>query len=83
MQVQEDPSRLVLQPETEGEQSALNMLQALIKDLDDAPAAYFTLDVADYADLDHDLASRAVFAPDRSRYDAGARALVVTIGRGV
>ena len=82
MRIQENSSQMVLQPETEGEQTALNRLMETLGNVEDGPLAWFTLDVAEYPDLDHDLARRAVFAPERDRYDAGARALVIDHGGG-
>lgn len=80
MQTHESGRLLVMQPETEAEASALNRLQATFPNVVGGPTAFWTLDVEEYDDLDHDLAGRAVFDPDRDRYDAGARALVIGDG---
>jgi len=80
MHTHESPDRLVMQPETDAEQAALNRLQSVFPNVVGGPTARFTLDVGEYDELDHDLAESAVFDPDRDRYDAGARALVVSRG---
>jgi hypothetical protein len=80
MQTHESPQRLVLQPENEVEQTALNRLQGVFPNVVGGPTTYFTLDLDQYADLDHDLWNSAVFDPRRDRHDAGARALVVDRG---
>lgn len=72
-------NRLVLQPEDDPERVALNRLFEVFRDLDggDVPLVRFTLDVPEYEDLDHGRWREAEYAPDRDRYDPGARALVI------
>lgn len=80
MQTHESPRRLVLQPENEIEQAALNRLQGVFPNVVGGPSVWFTLDLDQYANLDHDLWGDAVFDPDRNRHRPGARALVVDRG---
>lgn len=80
MQSHESPDRLVLQPENEVEQAALHRLQGVFPNVAGGPSVWFTLDVCEYADLDHDLWTNAVFNTDQGRHDPGARALVVSRG---
>lgn len=83
MQANESGARLVLQPETEVEQSALVRLRGWFDRLKvTCPPPWWTVDVEKYPDLDHDLADQAVWNPATDRYDVGARALVIPDGGG-
>jgi len=80
MQIHESPQRLVFQPENEVEQTALNRLQGAFPNVVGGPSAFFTLGLDEYDDLDLELGNSAVFDPRKSRYDPGARALVIDRG---
>jgi hypothetical protein len=76
-------SRLVLQPETDDEQHALHRLYEVLTDIDrdEEALAWFTNDLGSYDDaLDLDRWRSAVYDPVNERFDAGARALVVSTG---
>jgi len=80
MQFDETGQRIVMQPETEVEQSCLSRLCWVFQQQIGLEAAWFTLDLDQYDDLDHDLWQSAPFNPRRDRADVGARALVITHG---
>lgn len=80
MQFDETGERIVMQPETELEQSCLNRLAGVLNEADDGPIAAFTLDLDNYQDLDQDLWRSATFNPRKNRADVGARALMVLHG---
>ncbi len=80
MQFDESGERIVMQPETELEQSCLVRLAGVLNEADGGPTAAFTLDVDNYQDLDQDLWRSATFDPRRGRVDVGARALMILHG---
>ncbi len=80
MQFDESGERIVMQPETELEQSCLIRLAGVLNEADGGPTAAFTLDLETYQDLDLDLWRSATFDPVRNRADVGSRALVLHHG---
>jgi predicted secreted Zn-dependent protease len=74
MYINKSNMRLVLQPENQQEQTALQILADVIRD----GQSWFTLDLSGYSDLDRELWKHAEFIPKAGKNEPGARALVVS-----